>query len=51
MDVTAEARNPAEVQVDLLAVPLAQLPKGELRLPARVAALDRAIGGRIAAVI
>ena len=30
---------------------LAQLTKGELRLPARVAALDREIGGRIAAVI
>ena len=51
MLVTAEAKTPAEVGGDLLAVPLAPLPKGELRLPARVAALDREIGGRIAAVI
>jgi len=51
MQITAEARNPAEVEADLLAVPLPQLPKGELRLPARVAALDRALGGRIAEVI
>jgi len=51
MLVTAEAKSPAEVGGELLAVPLTQLPKGELRLPARVAALDREIGGRIAAVI
>jgi len=51
MQVTADARPPAEVEVDLLAVPVAQLAKGEVRLPARTAALDRALGGRIAAVL
>ncbi len=51
MLVTAEAKSPAEVKGDLLAIPLWQLPKGELRLSARVAALDRETGGRIAAVI
>ncbi len=51
MLVTVEAKSPAAVEGDLLAVPLAKLPQGELRLPARVAALDREIGGRIAAVI
>jgi leucyl aminopeptidase len=51
MLVTAEAKAPVEAKGDLLAVPLAQMPKGELRLPARVAALDREAGGRIAAVI
>jgi len=51
MLVTAEAKSPAEAQGDLLAVPLAQLGKGEPRLPARAAALDRALGGRIAAVL
>ena len=51
MLVTVEAKAPAEVRGDLLAIPLLQLPKGELRLPARVVALDRETGGRIAAVI
>jgi leucyl aminopeptidase len=51
MLVTADAKSPTEVEADLLAVPLAQLPKDELRLPARAAAVDRALGGRIAAVL
>src|SRR5262245_44397235 len=51
MLVTAEARTPAEVEADLLVLPLLQLGKGEPRLPARAAALDRALGGRIAAVL
>jgi leucyl aminopeptidase len=51
MLVTADAKSPAEAEADLLAVPLAQLPKGEPHLAARAAALDRALGGRIAAVL
>src|SRR5262245_29084657 len=51
MQVTAEARSPAEVEGDLLALPLPQAGKGEPRLPARAATLDGALGGRIAAVL
>jgi leucyl aminopeptidase len=51
MLVTADARSPLEVEADLLAVPVAQLPKGESSPPARLAALDRALGGRISAVL
>jgi leucyl aminopeptidase len=51
MRVTAEAKSPAEAEADLLVLPLGQLGKGEPRLPARAAALDRALGGRIAAVL
>jgi leucyl aminopeptidase len=51
MLVTADARNPVDAEGDLLALPLAELPKSGARLPARAAALDRALGGRIAAVL
>jgi len=51
MEVTVDSRSPAQAEVDLLAVPMAQLPKGEHELPARLAALDRALGGRIARVL
>src|SRR5262245_16030075 len=51
MEVTVESRSPAQADADLLAVGLAQLGKDERALPARLAALDRALGGRIAAVL
>src|SRR5262245_17153009 len=51
MLVTADATSPAEAAGDLLALPLAQLAKGEERLAPRAAALDRALGGRITAVL
>jgi leucyl aminopeptidase len=48
MDVTIESRSPAEVSADLLALPLAADGLSGGRVPPRVAALDRAAGGRIA---
>jgi leucyl aminopeptidase len=51
MLVTAVSRKPAEVETDLLVVPLAQLDGPQHRLPARVTALDRALGGRISALV
>jgi hypothetical protein len=51
MEVTVDSRSPAQVEADLLAVPVAQLPKGERALPPRLAALDRVLGGRIAGVL
>jgi len=51
MLVTADARNPLETGSDLLVVPIAQLEGEKRRLPSRVAALDRALGGQIKAAI
>jgi leucyl aminopeptidase len=51
MLVTADARNPLETASDLLVVPLAQIENEKRRLPSRVAALDRELGGRIEAAL
>ena len=51
MQVTVDARNPAEVAADLLVVPVPKLSAPRPRLPARAAALDRRLGGPLAAVI
>jgi leucyl aminopeptidase len=51
MQVTATAQNPAEAAADLLVVPLAKLATPRPRLPNRAAALDRRLGGALAAVI
>ena len=51
MLVTADARNPLETASDLLVVPIAQIEGEKRRLGARVTALDRALGGRISAVL
>jgi leucyl aminopeptidase len=51
MDVTIESRSPAEAAADVLALPLAALEPAAGRLPPRVAALDRAAGGRIAQAV
>jgi leucyl aminopeptidase len=51
MQITVDARNPAEVAADLLVVPVAKLSGPRPRLPARAAALDRRLGGTLAAVI
>ena len=51
MQITVDARNPAEVAADLLVVPVAKLSEPRPRLPARAAALDRRLGGALAAVI
>ena len=44
MQITVEARNPAEAAADLLVVPVAKLAAPRSRLPAGTAALDRAAG-------
>src|SRR5262245_49369456 len=49
MRITVEARNPAAVAADLLVVPVAKLTGS--RLPAGAAALDRRLGGPLAAVV
>ena len=51
MDVTIETRSPIEASADVLALPLAALEPASGRLPARVAAIDRAAGGRIAQAV
>ena len=51
MQVTIESRDPSEAATDLLALPIPALDAEKLRLPARVAALDRALGGRLSAVV
>ena len=51
MQVTVDSRSPVEVETDLLVVPLARLPEGVPRLSGRIAALDRALGGGVSAVI
>jgi leucyl aminopeptidase len=51
MQVTVDARNPAEIAADLLVVPVPKLSEPRPRLPARAAALDRRLGGPLAAVI
>ncbi len=48
MDVTIETRTVLTTTADLLALPLHELDPAHWRLPPRVAALDRAAGGRIA---
>jgi len=51
MQITVDARNPAEAAADLLVVPLAKLSTPRPRLPTRAAALDRRLGGPLAAVV
>jgi leucyl aminopeptidase len=51
MQVTIESRDPREAATDLLALPISSLDRKEVRLPPRIAALDRALGGRLSAVI
>jgi leucyl aminopeptidase len=50
MSVTVETKSPVECKVGLLALPLTKLEEGQ-RLPARIAAIDKASGGRIQQVI
>lgn len=47
MIVTADARNPAEIETDLLVVPVAALDGTKPGLGGRAAALDRALGGAL----
>jgi len=51
MKVTVDSREPGASQLDLLAVPVATEEVRRGRLAARIAAIDRAAGGAIAAVV
>jgi leucyl aminopeptidase len=51
MKVTVDLRAPADVAADLLAVPIGTARRGAARLSPRVAALDRASRGIIAAAL
>jgi hypothetical protein len=51
MQVTVAAANPAALAADLVVVPLAKLTAPRRRLPKNAAALDRRLGGPLAAVV
>jgi len=51
MKVSVAARPAREIAVDLLAVPVFQLPEKGWKLPAGPAALDRALSGSLGAAI
>ncbi len=51
MQITVHARPAAGQRADLLAVPLGLADPKRWRLPARLATLDRALGGRLAEVV
>jgi leucyl aminopeptidase len=51
MKITVEARQPASVAADLLALPLTRLARGARRLSPAAAAADRATRGQLAAAI
>jgi leucyl aminopeptidase len=51
MQVTVESTDAARAQADLLALPLFLLEGSQRRLPQRLAALDRVLGGRLAAAL
>ena len=51
MTISVEATHPTRVAADLLAVPVAALDSDRPRVPPRLGALDRALGGRIATIV
>ena len=51
MLITVDSRIPQESRSDLLVVPMAELDDGVQQLPARLASLDRALAGNIAAAV
>jgi leucyl aminopeptidase len=51
MQVRVTAADPARTAADVLALPLFELDPKKWRLPSRLARLDRALGGRLAAVL
>jgi leucyl aminopeptidase len=51
MQTTVTTRPAAELRADLLAVPLAQLDAKRWKVPARLHALDAALGGRLGEVV
>jgi leucyl aminopeptidase len=51
MKVTVETGDPRPAKVDMLAVPMVQHDRERWRLPARIGALDRALGGAISSAL
>ncbi len=51
MTITVDSRKPAEIAVDLLALPFVRFHPSKWRLSPRVAALDRALDGAIATAL
>jgi leucyl aminopeptidase len=51
MLVTTDSRKLSEAKVDLLALPITQIDPERWRLPARMGAVDRALGGALSAVL
>jgi leucyl aminopeptidase len=51
MQISVTARPAAELRADLLAVPIGLADPKRWRVPPRLAALDRALGGRLAEVV
>ncbi len=51
MQITVESREPARIAADLLVLPLFQLDPAHWKAPARLAPLERALAGRLAAAI
>jgi len=51
MEVTVEAKHPREATAELLVLPLFRSDPKDARLPARLAAIDRDLEGRLATVL
>ncbi len=51
MLVTVDSRHPKQAKVDLLVLPMTQIDPEKWRLPPRLAAVDKAIGGGLAAIL
>ena len=51
MQVSVDSRSPVDASADVLSLPLAAVDPSKPKLPARVAAVDRALGGRISAIL
>ncbi len=51
MEVTVVSRSPLEEAADLLALPVPALDPAHWRVPARLAPVDQALGGRIAKIL
>jgi leucyl aminopeptidase len=51
MLVTVDSHHPKQAKVDLLVLPMLQVDPEKWRLPPRLAAVDKAIGGGLAAIL
>ena len=51
MQVSVDSRSPVDASADVLTLPLSAVDPSKPKLPARVAAVDRALNGRISAIL